>query len=119
MHCYIQYMKDYLSLVKFSHTIFALPFALVGYFLAVNLPGYVFQWKIFVLVLLCMVFARNSAMAFNRYLDRDIDGEESKDRFKKNSCRNPECSGSVSIRDCQCDSLYYYYVFYQFDLLLS
>lgn len=75
MHCYIHYMKDYLSLVKFSHTIFALPFALVGYFLAINLPGYVFQWKIFVLVLLCMVFARNSAMAFNRYLDRDIDGK--------------------------------------------
>ena len=68
-------MKDYLSLVKFSHTIFALPFALVGYFLAINLPGYDFQWKTFVLVLLCMVFARNSAMAFNRYLDRDIDGK--------------------------------------------
>ncbi len=68
-------MKDYLSLVKFSHTIFALPFALVGYFLAINLPGYEFQWKTFILVLLCMVFARNSAMAFNRYLDRDIDGK--------------------------------------------
>ncbi len=68
-------MKDYLSLVKFSHTIFALPFAMVGYFLAINLPGYDFQVKTFVLVLLCMVFARNSAMAFNRYLDRDIDGK--------------------------------------------
>ena len=75
MHCYNKHMKDYLSLVKFSHTIFALPFALVGYFLAINLPGYDFQWKTFVLVLLCMVFARNSAMAFNRYLDRDIDGK--------------------------------------------
>lgn len=68
-------MKDYLSLVKFSHTIFALPFALVGYFLAINLPGYMFHWKTFFLVLLCMVFARNAAMAFNRYLDRDIDGK--------------------------------------------
>ncbi len=68
-------MKDYLNLVKFSHTIFALPFALVGYFLAINLPNYSFQWKTFVLVLLCMIFARNAAMAFNRYLDRDIDGQ--------------------------------------------
>lgn len=68
-------MKDYLNLVKFSHTIFALPFAMVGYFLAINLPGYEFLWKTFALVLLCMVFARNSAMAFNRYLDRDIDGK--------------------------------------------
>jgi len=68
-------MKDYLSLVKFSHTIFALPFALVGYFLAINLPDYAFDWKTFVLVLFCMVFARNAAMSFNRYLDRDIDGK--------------------------------------------
>ena len=66
-------MKDYLSLVKFSHTVFALPFALVGYFLAVNNPQHTFDWKILGLVLLCMVFARNAAMAFNRYIDRDID----------------------------------------------
>lgn len=68
-------MKKYLSLVKFAHTVFALPFALVGYFLAVNLPDYSFQWHTFVLVLLCMVFARNAAMAYNRYLDRDIDAQ--------------------------------------------
>lgn len=68
-------MKDYLSLVKFSHTIFALPFALVGYFLGVNAPGHSFDWKILGLVVLCMVFARNAAMAFNRWQDRDIDGQ--------------------------------------------
>lgn len=68
-------MKDYLRLVKFSHTIFALPFALVGYFLAISLPDFGFEWRTFILVLLCMVFARNAAMAFNRYLDRDIDGK--------------------------------------------
>ncbi|MEM9546782.1 MAG: UbiA-like polyprenyltransferase [Bacteroidota bacterium] len=66
-------MKNYLSLVKFSHTIFALPFALVGYFLAVNNPNYTFDWNVLGLVLLCMVFARNAAMAFNRWQDRDID----------------------------------------------
>jgi 4-hydroxybenzoate polyprenyltransferase len=68
-------MKNYLSLVKFSHTIFALPFALVGYFLGVNKPEFVFDWKVLGLVLLCMVFARNAAMAFNRWQDRDIDGK--------------------------------------------
>lgn len=68
-------MKNYLNLVKFSHTIFALPFAMVGYFLGVNQHGHQFDWKILGLVVLCMVFARNAAMAFNRWQDRDIDGK--------------------------------------------
>ncbi|RME06912.1 MAG: 4-hydroxybenzoate octaprenyltransferase, partial [Bacteroidetes bacterium] len=66
-------MKKYLSLVKFAHTVFAMPFALLGYFLAVQLPDRHFDWKLLLLVVLCMVFARNAAMAFNRYLDRNID----------------------------------------------
>lgn len=66
-------MKLYLSLVKFSHTIFALPFAVVGFFLGVQEGGKGIDVKLFGLVLLCMVFARSAAMAFNRYLDRDID----------------------------------------------
>jgi len=65
-------MKDYLSLIKFSHTIFALPFALVGFFLGVLQMGR-FEWMLLVYVLICMVTARSAAMAFNRYLDRDID----------------------------------------------
>lgn len=66
-------MKDYLSLIKFSHTIFALPFAIIGFFLAVFVHGYELNWTIFFLMILCMVFARSAAMAFNRYIDRDID----------------------------------------------
>lgn len=66
-------MKNYLSLVKFSHTIFALPFALLGFFLATLQLQQGLSWRLFFLVLLCMVFARSAAMAFNRYLDRDID----------------------------------------------
>jgi 4-hydroxybenzoate polyprenyltransferase len=66
-------MKKYFSLVKFGHTIFALPFALLGFFLATLELGHGLNWRIFLLVLLCMVFARSAAMAFNRYLDRDID----------------------------------------------
>lgn len=65
-------VKHYLSLVKFSHTIFALPFALIGFMLSIH-EGYHFSWKLFLLVLACMVTARNSAMAFNRYIDRKFD----------------------------------------------
>ncbi len=66
-------ISKYLSLVKFSHTIFALPFAIIGFFLAVRYADYDLSWKVFALVVLCMVFARNAAMGFNRYIDRDID----------------------------------------------
>ncbi len=66
-------MQQYLSLIKFSHTIFALPFAIIGFFLATQYFGYDFSWRVLGLVLLCMVFARSAAMAFNRYIDRDID----------------------------------------------
>lgn len=66
-------MKNYLSLIKFSHTVFALPFALLGFFLGTKAIGQGLSWKLLALVLLCMVFARSAAMAFNRYLDRDID----------------------------------------------
>jgi 4-hydroxybenzoate polyprenyltransferase len=64
-------MKNYLSLIKFSHTIFALPFALIGFFLAY--PNGNFSINILIYVLLCMIFARSAAMAFNRYIDREID----------------------------------------------
>ena len=64
-------LNNYLKLIKFSHTVFALPFALIGFFLANSQFG--FDWGNLVLVLMCMVFARSAAMAFNRYIDRDID----------------------------------------------
>ncbi|MGX1639980.1 UbiA-like polyprenyltransferase [Sphingobacterium sp.] len=66
-------MKKYMSLVLFAHSIFALPFAIIGFFLAIHTTDYQFEWKLFLLMLVCMVTARNAAMAFNRYLDRDID----------------------------------------------
>lgn len=65
-------IKHYLSLVKFSHTIFALPFALIGFALALK-QGHDFSLKLLLLVLACMVTARNAAMAFNRYIDRKFD----------------------------------------------
>ncbi|MGZ3923292.1 MAG: UbiA-like polyprenyltransferase [Flavisolibacter sp.] len=99
-------VRSYLSLIKFAHTIFAMPFAVIGFFLSIASSwGWYFGHKQqvddftyypngyrilfpenshyprttgelvlrFVLVLLCMVFARSAAMAFNRYLDRRWD----------------------------------------------
>lgn len=115
-------VRSYLSLIKFSHTIFAMPFALIGFFTGLTRPDYnpflgawrnpngTYQWDLnrtigwygdrqisadsllgqliqghdsplslsiryLVLVVLCMVFARSAAMAFNRYLDRAIDAK--------------------------------------------
>ena len=94
-------VKSYLSLVKFSHTIFAMPFAMIGFFLGLTKGGEVVygvgQWNLnqsigfadkdlqenawiqlgilFLLVVGCMVFARSAAMAFNRYLDRSYDAK--------------------------------------------
>jgi 4-hydroxybenzoate polyprenyltransferase len=75
-------MKNYLSLVKFSHTVFALPFAMIGFtlgvFQATKLevllePAYKEIGFKLALVIICMITARNAAMAFNRYIDRKYD----------------------------------------------
>jgi 4-hydroxybenzoate polyprenyltransferase len=68
-------MKKYFSLVLFAHSIFAMPFAFIGFFLGITTTNHPFNWFLLVAVVLCMVFARNAAMAFNRYLDRDIDAK--------------------------------------------
>ena len=69
----IKATRDYFSLVKFSHTIFAMPFALIGFTLAVSGNEYHFSVRLLILVILCMVFARNAAMGFNRLVDRRFD----------------------------------------------
>ena len=66
-------VKNYLSLIKFSHTIFAMPFALIGFFLGITHSSDSMNWELLCLVILCMIFARSAAMAFNRYIDREID----------------------------------------------
>ncbi|MEI6815861.1 MAG: UbiA-like polyprenyltransferase [Bacteroidota bacterium] len=66
-------ISSYFSLVKFSHTLFALPFAMIGYTLAVKITGNYFDIKKLLLVLACMVTARSAAMAFNRYIDKEFD----------------------------------------------
>lgn len=62
----------YARLVKFSHTVFALPFAAIGFFYALH-DGFPATGALAIQVLLCMVLARSAAMAFNRWADRRID----------------------------------------------
>jgi len=99
-------VKSYLSLIKFSHTIFAMPFALIGFCLGlfpnrnhINAEHFVFFqnktqisnedviWSLyirpFILVILCMVFARSAAMAFNRYLDRSFDAKNQRTAIRE------------------------------------
>lgn len=66
-------VQNYLSLIKFSHTIFALPFAFIGFLLGTQSTQAAINLKLLFLVVVCMVFARSAAMAFNRYIDRHID----------------------------------------------
>jgi 4-hydroxybenzoate polyprenyltransferase len=66
-------IRDYFSLVRFSHTVFAMPFALIGFSLAVSKPEFELSIRLLILVILCMIFARNTAMGFNRLADKDFD----------------------------------------------
>lgn len=66
--------REYLDLIKFHHTLFALPFALLGAALAAWSPdGFRGRAQDWVGILLCMAAARSAAMAFNRLVDRDYD----------------------------------------------
>lgn len=66
-------IKYYFSLVKFAHTLFSLPFALIGFFIGLSDNNYEFNFYKFFLIVLAVFFARNSAMAFNRLVDKDVD----------------------------------------------
>jgi len=95
-------MKKYLSLVTFTHTIFAMPFAFIGFFLAVTTTEHKFDWVKLILMILCMVFARNSAMAFNRYLDRNIDAKNprTKQRDIPSGRISPAAALTFTITNC-------------------
>ncbi len=73
-----QKLKTTLAMIKFEHTLFALPFAFLGAILAANgLPA----WRQILWITVAMVGARSAAMTFNRIIDRDIDA------------RNPRTAG--------------------------
>jgi 4-hydroxybenzoate polyprenyltransferase len=67
----LQRVRTLLEMIRFSHTLFALPFALLSAVLAWQ--DHPFYWTDFFGILLCMVFARSTAMAFNRLADRHYD----------------------------------------------
>ena len=71
----IEKIAKYFRLVKFSHTIFAMPFALMAFAYALWSTEAEFSWWLLLQVVLCMVFARNVAMGFNRWADRKFDAE--------------------------------------------
>ncbi len=69
---FMQMVRRFLEMIRFSHTLFALPFALFSAILAWRTKQ-AFALIELLGILLCMVFARSAAMAFNRLADRDID----------------------------------------------
>ena len=71
----LQNIRHFLELVRFSHTVFALPFAMLSAVIAWSEPGSEFRWRDLIGILVCMVTARSAAMAFNRLVDRDIDAD--------------------------------------------
>jgi 4-hydroxybenzoate polyprenyltransferase len=68
----LHHLRLFLELVRFSHTVFALPFALLSAVLAWQ-SGEPFRWSDLLGIVLCMVFARSAAMLFNRLADRRLD----------------------------------------------
>ena len=76
----MQTLRHILEMIRFSHTVFALPFALLAALMAWTTPTPAgpppaFRWQHLLGILVCMVAARSAAMAFNRLADRRIDAE--------------------------------------------
>lgn len=88
-------IRKFLELIKFSHTVFALPFALIATILAlqkthqlVNERG---TWTIFFWIVIAMAGARSGAMGFNRYIDRKWDAENPR------TATRPSVTGEISV----------------------
>ena len=90
----------FLTFIRFSHTVFALPFALGSMVVASDgWPG----WRIFGLILLCMVFARTAAMLFNRISDWEID-----QRNPRTASRHKLLGKGTAIVTCMVSSLLFF-----------
>lgn len=75
-------IRTYGSLVAFAHTVFALPFAASAVVLSLAVPHRPLDsWGVVAMVI-CMVCARTSAMAFNRWADRDVDSRNPRTRTR-------------------------------------
>ena len=92
-------INRFLSFIRFSHTIFALPFALGSMFVAAHgLPSF----RVFALVVLAMVFARTAAMTFNRLVDWEIDK-----RNPRTAGRHKLVSKRMAIGACVISALFF------------
>src|SRR5438309_7901515 len=69
----LDHLRKLLEMIRFSHTLFALPFALLSAALAWHGKAEGFQWLELLGIILCMGFGRSAAMAFNRLADRRFD----------------------------------------------
>ena len=76
-------IRNYSSLVKLSHAVFSMPFAVVGFLLGTRDAGGKPDWLIFLWVILCVFFARNAAMSFNRIADRNLDAANERTRMRE------------------------------------
>jgi 4-hydroxybenzoate polyprenyltransferase len=75
-------VRTYGSLVAFAHTVFAMPFAASAVVLALAVPHERLTVLRVVAMVVCMVCARTSAMAFNRWADRDVDAKNPRTRVR-------------------------------------
>jgi len=81
------------KMIKFSHSVFALPFAFVSLLVAYRTERITLTWIDVLLLIVCMVSARTAAMGFNRIADRDIDALNPRTKNRELP------SGKVSLRE--------------------
>ncbi len=104
--------KNYLELVKFSHTIFALPFALASMLIAAQ--GFP-EFRVFGWILAAMVGARSAAMGFNRIVDRQIDAENPRTKGRELPAGKVSLKGAISL--VVLASLLFFFAAYQLNFL--
>ena len=90
-------VRKWAEFVKFSHTIFALPFALAAMVVAAREQGGWPGWKNFLLILAAMVCARTCAMAFNRIVDRKFDAANPRTAMRHLPAGNISLTSAVAL----------------------
>jgi len=93
----IRQLQTWLSFVKFSHTIFALPFALAAMTVAARDRGGWPGWRLFLLILAAMVCARTCAMAFNRIVDRRFDAQNPRTASRHLPAGTVSLAGAIAL----------------------
>jgi 4-hydroxybenzoate polyprenyltransferase len=83
----VRRLRLYLEMIRFSHTLFALPFALLSALMAWTAgslaePPVAWRWQELAGIVLCMVFARSTAMAVNRIADRELDAQNQRTQMR-------------------------------------